>query len=52
MKLTVMFLPLLLLTNYIMNAKFLFAVFCDVFRESDFKMSVTETDIIDFHVKN
>lgn len=31
MKLTVMFLPLLLLTNCIMNAKFWSAVFCDYF---------------------
>lgn len=48
MKLTVMFLPLCLFINYMMNAKFWPAVFCDVSHDSDFKMSVTETDTMIF----
>lgn len=39
------------LTNYIMNAKFGSAVVCDVQYQSDFKMSVPATGIIDVHAK-
>lgn len=40
------------LTKYIVNAKFWSAVVCDIQYQSDFKMSVPATGIIDVHVKS